>query len=153
MAKGREIYTSVSDSRGVGCDACCGERKKARSEPLALPSKKRTERSSWATALVLALLLAAGAQAQTPRRDLTELSLETLMNIQVTSASKKEQKFLETATALYVITQEDIRRSGATSISELLRMVPGSAWRRLTPTSGPSAHGASTTALRTKCSF
>ena len=125
MSKGREIYPPASDSRGVGWDACCDERKKARSEPLAWPGTKRAQSRGWATALVLALLLAAGARAQNPQRDLTELSLETLMNMQVTSASKKEQRFLETATALYVITQEDIRRSGATSIPELLRMVPG----------------------------
>jgi len=47
------------------------------------------------------------------------------MNIQVTSASKKEQKLSEVASAIFVITQEDIRRSGATNIPDLLRMVPG----------------------------
>ena len=43
----------------------------------------------------------------------------------VTSVSKKEQKLSEAAAAVYVITQNDIRRSGATSIPEALRMVPG----------------------------
>jgi iron complex outermembrane receptor protein len=47
------------------------------------------------------------------------------MNIQVTSVSRKEQKLSNVAAAIYVITQEDIRRSGATTIPDLLRMVPG----------------------------
>ena len=47
------------------------------------------------------------------------------MNVQVTSVSKKEQKLAKTGAAIFVITQEDIRRSGATNIPDLLRMVPG----------------------------
>ena|SRR2546425_7095753 len=65
------------------------------------------------------------ASAQKPLRDLTEASLEDLMNIQVTSVSKKEQKLVTSPAAIFVITQEDIRRSGLSSIPELLRMVPG----------------------------
>ncbi len=57
--------------------------------------------------------------------DLTELSIEELMNIEITSVSKKPQKLSEAAAAVFVITQEDIRRSGVTSIPEALRMVPG----------------------------
>ena len=47
------------------------------------------------------------------------------MNVQVTSVSKTEQKISQVAAAIFVITQEDIRRSGATNIPDLLRMVPG----------------------------
>jgi iron complex outermembrane recepter protein len=47
------------------------------------------------------------------------------MNIVVTSVSKKEEKLSRTAAAIFVITQEDIRRSGDTNIPDLLRMVPG----------------------------
>lgn len=71
------------------------------------------------------------AQAQqspsgsTTNPDLTDKSLEDLMNTQVTSVSKKEQKLSKVAAAIFVITQEDIRRSGATNIPDLLRMVPG----------------------------
>ncbi len=57
--------------------------------------------------------------------DLMELGLEDLMNIQVTSVSKKEQSLFDSASAIYVVTREDIRRSGATSVAEALRMVPG----------------------------
>ncbi len=56
---------------------------------------------------------------------LKQLSLEELINIEITSVSKKAEKLSETAAAVYVITQEDIRRSGATSIAEALRMAPG----------------------------
>ena len=45
--------------------------------------------------------------------------------MQVTSVSKKEQNLAKTGAAIFVITQEDIRRSGATNIPDLLRMVPG----------------------------
>jgi iron complex outermembrane receptor protein len=65
-------------------------------------------------------------QAATPSQgDLTQLSIENLMNVDVTSVSKKEQKLARTAAAVFVITQEDIRRSGATNIPDALRMVPG----------------------------
>ena len=60
---------------------------------------------------------------QTP--DLTQKSLEDLMNIQVTSVSKREQTTSQAAAAVFVISREDIRRSGALNIPDLLRMVPG----------------------------
>jgi iron complex outermembrane receptor protein len=57
--------------------------------------------------------------------DLTAMSIEDLMNVKVTSVSKTEQKLSRTASAVFVITQEDIERSGAANIPDLLRMVPG----------------------------
>ena len=74
--------------------------------------------------LVLIASISNLSPAQTPR-DLTQASLEDLMNIQVTSVSKKEQKLSKAAAAIFVITQEDIHRSGATNIPDLLRMAPG----------------------------
>ena len=56
---------------------------------------------------------------------LADTSLEDLMNINVTSVSKEDQKLSRVAAAVFVISQEDIRRSGATNIPDLLRMVPG----------------------------
>ncbi|MFA7242314.1 MAG: TonB-dependent receptor [Sulfuricellaceae bacterium] len=58
---------------------------------------------------------------------LTDYSLEQLMDLSVavTSAARKPQKLEDAAAAIYVITQEDIRRSGMTSLPELLRMAPG----------------------------
>ena len=74
----------------------------------------------------LALLFSGAAPAQqTHPADLADRSLEDLMNTEVTSVSKKQQKISDTAAAIFVITQEDIRRSGATSFPDLLRMVPG----------------------------
>jgi iron complex outermembrane receptor protein len=63
--------------------------------------------------------------AQTPPQNLGGTSLEDLMNLEVTSVSHKEQALSKTAAAIFVINQEDIRNSGATSITDLLRMVPG----------------------------
>jgi len=81
---------------------------------------------SWWRPVVLAGLLAVfpQARAQAPS-DLTQATLEDLMNVQVTSVSKKEQKLSKAGAAVFVITQDDIRRSGATNIPDLLRMVPG----------------------------
>jgi iron complex outermembrane receptor protein len=78
-------------------------------------------------ALVVSLLasLATPAWPQQKPLDLTDESLENLMNIEVTSVSKKEQRLSNVAAAIFVITTEDIRRSGATNIPDLLRMVPG----------------------------
>ncbi|MBU1053952.1 MAG: TonB-dependent receptor [Proteobacteria bacterium] len=57
--------------------------------------------------------------------DLTELNIRDLMEIEITTGSRKSQTIANTAAAAFVITQEDIRRSGVTSIAEALRMVPG----------------------------
>ncbi len=77
------------------------------------------------TAACITLVTHASPQTWLADTDLTELSLEELLSIEVTSVSKKAQRLSETAAAVFVITQEDIRRSGATSIPEVLRMVPG----------------------------
>jgi iron complex outermembrane receptor protein len=75
----------------------------------------------------LAVCLTAPTPAQTSRSvpDVTAMSMEDLMNLQVTSVSKRTQKVADAAAAIFVITQEDIRRSGATSIPEALRLAPG----------------------------
>ncbi|MDA2937284.1 TonB-dependent receptor [Acidobacteria bacterium AH-259-A15] len=101
-------------------------------------NKERWNASSWPThkelsfvvlkRAVCALLFASLtslALAQKPSRDLTEMDIEELLNIEVTSVSKKKQSLSKSPAAIYVLTQEDICCSGATSIPELLRMVPG----------------------------
>ena len=71
------------------------------------------------------------ARAQVTQADLgtpnplTQLSLEQLGNIEVTTASKAPEEVWKTPAAVYVITQEDIQRSGATTIPDALRLVPG----------------------------
>ncbi len=54
--------------------------------------------------------------------DLKQLNVEDLMNVEVTSVARHPGKLLEAASAIQVITQEDIRRSGASSIPEALRL-------------------------------
>jgi iron complex outermembrane receptor protein len=56
---------------------------------------------------------------------LKRLSLEQLGDIEVTTASKEPVTVARTPAAIYVLTQEDIRQSGVTSIPEVLRLVPG----------------------------
>jgi iron complex outermembrane receptor protein len=53
---------------------------------------------------------------------LKKLSIEQLMNLQVTSVSKRPERLSRTASAIQVITQEDIRRAGASSLAEALRL-------------------------------
>lgn len=84
-------------------------------------------------AVCLSLMLVASASladgdriaSKTNTIDYTQLDLEELFNIRVTSVSKKPEKLSETASAIYVITQDDIKRIGATTIMEALRGVPG----------------------------
>jgi hypothetical protein len=67
----------------------------------------------------------ARASAQVPpvAPDLTAISIEELMSIDVTSASKREEPLFQVPAAIYVITQEELRHSF--SIPEALRLVPG----------------------------
>lgn len=53
---------------------------------------------------------------------LKKMSMEELMNIEVTSVSKQPENLGEVASAIQVITQEDIRRSGATNVAEALKL-------------------------------
>src|SRR5437870_1410199 len=77
--------------------------------------------------LILALCIALPqfGSSQQGGNDLTTLSLENLLSTEVTSVSRHQEELRKTPAAVYVITQEDIRRSGVTDVAELLRMVPG----------------------------
>src|SRR3984957_2757333 len=57
--------------------------------------------------------------------DFASLSLDELSNIKITSFTGKQQKLSQVAGAVYVITEEQIARSGLTSVPELLRLAPG----------------------------
>ncbi len=58
--------------------------------------------------------------------DLLSMSLEQVMALPITtSVSKKQQKVKDSAAAIFVISAEDIRRSGATTVPDALRMAPG----------------------------
>lgn len=89
-------------------------------------------RKSYKLLVAVATLLTTSFYGQTDStattdasEDLFEMSLEDLMDIEVTSVSKKAERLQDVASSIYVLTQEDIERSGATTIHELLREVPG----------------------------
>src|SRR2546430_1937689 len=89
----------------------------------------RPSRTATALSMVATLLLSASASASladsAATNDLAQMSLEDLMNVEVTSVSKHKQKVSEAAAAITVITQEDIEHSGLHSIPEALRLAPG----------------------------
>jgi iron complex outermembrane recepter protein len=104
-----------NESRWNPCEACC------------LCLTHLPYLMAYRTLLCLAMLafLTMPAWSQQVSSDLTAKSLEDLMNVEVTSVSKNEQKLSRTASAIFVITAEDISHSGALNIPDLLRMVPG----------------------------
>ena len=87
-----------------------------------------TPASRVVSGLLIAILIATtnvAAQSAVPRPDLGGATLEELMKIRITSASRKEQPADEVPAAVFVVTQDDIRRSGMRTLPELLRLVPG----------------------------
>src|SRR5207237_5886908 len=79
----------------------------------------------WAVALcALAYASPARAIANEKVAELADLSLEQLTQINVTSASRREERLVEAPASIFVITADDVRRSGATSIPEVLRLAP-----------------------------
>jgi len=64
-------------------------------------------------------------ERQVPQEQLKRLSLEQLADLEVTTVSKAPEQVMKTDAAIYVITQEDIRRAGATTIPAALRLAPG----------------------------
>ena len=79
--------------------------------------------AACAACVALTALLAPAARAQSVE-DLQRLSLEDLTNISVTSVSRRPEPLSDAAAAIYVITAEDIRRSGAVRLAEVLRLAP-----------------------------
>jgi hypothetical protein len=71
---------------------------------------------------MILIVLSRPAGAQTPR--ISELSLEELSNLEVTSVSRRPQSLAEAPASIFVITAEDIRRAGVTSLAEALRIAP-----------------------------
>ncbi len=88
------------------------------------PGSRYKQRFFLAAVQCCLLLLGSTVQADSIK-ELKALSLEQLANMEVSIASRTPQSVEKTAAAVFVITSEDIRRSSATNIPELLRMVPG----------------------------
>jgi iron complex outermembrane recepter protein len=86
-------------------------------------------RVAFPAVAALTLLLASGAGAadagSRSTTSLADLSLEDLVNVKVTSVSKKEEKLSDTAASIFVLTNDDLRRSGVTTVADALRLVPG----------------------------
>ena len=72
---------------------------------------------------MLALSLPAHAQ-ELAANDINQLSIEQLANVSITSVSKTSQPLSEAAAAVYVISHDDVMRSGAMGIAEMLRLAP-----------------------------
>src|SRR5579863_9386566 len=84
----------------------------------------RVENLGAAVWAACALLGANTAGAATDVQSLKDLSIEELSNIEITSVSKRDERLSDAPTSVFVITSEDIRRSGATSLPEALRLAP-----------------------------
>jgi len=84
----------------------------------------RPGRTILLATLVAAWGAAAAATAPVRLAELADLTLEQLTNITVTSASRREEKLIEAPASIFVLTAEDIRRSGATTLPEVLRLAP-----------------------------
>lgn len=76
-------------------------------------------------ALALSGTTALAVPQQSSTRELKRLSLEELMSVEITSVSRTEESLQSAAAAIAIVSNEDIERSGATSIPEALRLVPG----------------------------
>jgi iron complex outermembrane receptor protein len=68
--------------------------------------------------------VAGPAAAIAVEQDLSRLSLEELADVEITSVSRRPEPVREAPAAIYVISADDIRRSGATSLPEVLRLAP-----------------------------
>jgi iron complex outermembrane receptor protein len=107
------------------------------------PLKKKcaTRRVACTAAFVFSWAPFASSQAQTPGGEkvpedtLAGLSLEELANVQVTSVSKTAERLSQAPAAIFVITHDQILRSGATNVAEALRMAPNLQVRQLTASS------------------
>lgn len=80
---------------------------------------------NFVSSLIFLSLFISAANVAAEDADFFEMGLEELMEINVSSVSKKDEKLSETAAAVFVLTKEDIRRSGVVNIPDLLRLIPG----------------------------
>jgi iron complex outermembrane receptor protein len=102
------------------------------------PCVLNRHRIASAAVMLLALwavAIPAVAQVRPPPGDLTDVTLEDLMKIEITSAARKVQRADEVPAAVFVITQDAIRRSGLRTLPELFRLAPGVQVAQLTSSS------------------
>lgn len=94
-------------------------------EPPRTAWRSRARCPAWAFVLVLGSAPAAAALEESRARALAKLSLEELMQVEVTTVLGTGQSRAAAPAALHVITADDIRRSGHRTLAEVLRLVPG----------------------------
>lgn len=82
-------------------------------------------KSTWRSRVVLVSTAVAALPAWAQDQSVPDYSLEDLLKVEVVTASRKSQDLLEVPAAAFVLTHDDIERSGATSLPEALRVVPG----------------------------
>ena len=99
----------------------------ANRRPTLLPLGVPTLRCALAAVFAVQVSFALGANSPKPdvlAVNLADLTLEQLSNIEVTSVSKRSERLADAAASVYVISADDIRRSGATTLPEALRLAP-----------------------------
>jgi iron complex outermembrane receptor protein len=89
------------------------------------PIQQLGEKHMKRATLWIAILAAFAPASYAAGNDLEDISLEELVNTEITSVSRKSQSMTDIAAAAFVITAEDIRRSGAQALPDVLRMAPG----------------------------
>jgi len=75
-------------------------------------------------AMLLTTWEAASASASDVQDKLAGLSLEELSNVRIISVSRREERLADAPAAIYIITSDDLRRSGATRLIDALRLAP-----------------------------
>src|SRR5260370_1123457 len=105
--------------------ARAGQRSRPGHEPATLGLKQRS-----GAAVLLSVLVTCSVLAQEPAKPtesphtLAGLDLEALMNIEITSVSRRPEPLSDATASIFVITSDDIRRSGVTNLPEALRLAP-----------------------------
>jgi iron complex outermembrane receptor protein len=92
--------------------------------PLVPGKRRRTSRLPLLLAGLLALPVHADEAARRPGGEFVDLSIEELANIDVTSVSRRPERLQDAPASVYVITAEDIRRSGVRNLTEALNLAP-----------------------------
>lgn len=95
------------------------------SQTITMPVVKTAAIAAIPAAVALLSASPAHAAEEIDANNLLSMSLAELSEIEITSVSKRKEAQSEAAAAVYTITSEDIKNSGATAIPELLRVVPG----------------------------
>ncbi|AEG02094.1 TonB-dependent receptor plug domain-containing protein [Methylomonas methanica] len=89
------------------------------------PKRAANTLSQCLLGALLVLTLAEEATSDDAAPNIADISINELMQMEVSSASRKSESLSDTTAAAFIISQDDIRRSGATSIPEALRLAPG----------------------------